>query len=373
MAKEKKDDLDVLFDSITKINPFSTTLDDEKGLAHVSGYLSTRYYAVNAILSGDIYKGIPHGRATTIFGPSASGKSLISALLQKSAQENDMRVIIFDTEFDKDGRMEASFGVDLSKVKTVPIETAEELIIQSNKIIEQIVGNPKLHGKVLFVLDSIGFIGSDKEMKDAVDKNKVAMDMGLKAKQLKTWARTFKGKLSKSKCPMLMINHEIANPNQMYESIFKEQGGGKWIEFLSTVMVHISSRNEKQDENNLADEISGLTKGNYTGKTLKLFTQKNRLIQPFKTADVYLNFVTGPAIYSGLLELVQGLDVKEIYLKDAEGNVGKGRTYYLRLGEEEVKLGAKKDWLYDKEIWDKILPILNEYVKNELNYKTHVV
>lgn len=371
MSEEK--DLDALFKAVSKVNEFSTTLDDESGLAKIKGYLSTKYHAVNAILSGDVYKGIPKGRVTTLFGPSSSGKSLISALLQASATEEDMRVIIFDTEFDKDGRMEESFGVDLSKVKSVPIETVEDLIIQSTKIIDTVVQNPKLHGKVFFVLDSLGFLGSEKELKDAVDKNKVAMDMGLKAKQLKTWARNVKGKISKSGCPFLVINQEIADPNQMHESIFKKQGGGNAAEFLSTVMIHISSRNEKKDEKNMLDEISGATKGNYTGKTLKVFTQKNRVVQPFKTAEVYLNFVTGPDFYSGLLDMVEQFGMGELYTKDADGNIGKGLTFYLKTGEEEIKLGRRKDWQYNKEHWEKILPILNEYISDGINYKSHSV
>ena len=88
---------------------------------------------------------------------------------------------------------------------------------------------------------------------------------------------------------------------------------------------------------------------------------------------MYLNFVTGPAIYSGLLELVEGLGMTEIYTRDAKGERGKGLTYYLQDGDNEIELGRRKEWQYSKEQWEKILPVLNEYVKRELNYKSHSV
>jgi len=179
-----------------------------------------------------------------------------------------------------------------------------------------------------------------------------------------------KGKVSKTKCPMIMINHEIADPNQMYESIFKKQGGGNSIEYISTVMIHVSAKKEKQDAKNNVDIESIMTKGGYTGQNIRLFTQKNRIAIPHKNVEVYLNYITGIDKYSGLEGMLPLID-DVLYLKDAQGNVGKGRTYYLKDGDEEIKLGSLNDWKRNSEVWDKILPILNEKVKIEFGYKVH--
>jgi RecA/RadA recombinase len=359
-----------LFKQAQKLNKYATTLDDEDTLSKIGGFVSTQCYAINAIFSADLFGGIPKGRVTTLFGPSQSGKSFISALSQKSAQDDDMDVVIFDTEFDKDGRMEKSLGVDLSRVLTVPIESVEELIIQSTKMLDEIIEDESEHGKYLFILDSLGFLASEKQLEDASKKNKVAMDMGLKAKLIKQWFSNLKGKISKTGCPFVIINHEIANPNQMYESIFKEQGGGKSTEFVSTVMAHISAKKEKQDSSNEKDVQTMMAKKEYSGQHIRVFTQKNRCAIPHKETEVYLNYATGIDKYSGLGPLLEKLDT--LYLKDAQGNIGKGRTYYLKDGDEEIKLGSMKEWRHNEEIWAKILPQLNEVVKSELAYRAHV-
>lgn len=358
-----------LFKTAQKLNPFATQMDDEGVLAKIDGYISTGCYAINAVFSGDLFGGVPKGRATTLFGPSQSGKSFISALLQKHAQEDGMDVIVFDTEFDKDGRMESSLGVDLSRVMTIPIETVEELIKQATKMLDEVVADESEHGKYFFILDSLGFLASEKQLEDATKKDKVAMDMGLKAKLIKTFFSNIKGKISKSKCAFLIINHEIADPNQLHESVFKKQGGGNATEFVSTIMANISAKKEKQDDTNTLDVETLMTNKNYTGQTIRVFTQKNRVAIPHKKAEVYLNYATGIDPYSGLEPFLEKLDC--LYLKDAQGNVGKGRTYYLKDGDEEIKIGAMKDWKHDKEVWDKILPKLNEIVKKEMGYRTH--
>ena len=52
---------------------------DESPYSKPTGYLDTGSYAINRVLTGDIHKGIPMGRITTIYGESQSGKSLLAA------------------------------------------------------------------------------------------------------------------------------------------------------------------------------------------------------------------------------------------------------------------------------------------------------
>lgn len=354
-----------LFKTAQKLNPYATYMGEDN-ITKISGYIDTGCYAINAIFSADLFGGIPKGRVTTLFGPSQSGKSFISALCQKGAQKQDMDVVVFDTEFDKDGRMEKSLGVDLSRVMTIPIESVEELIVQATKLFDDIISDTSEQGKYLFVLDSLGFLASKKQLEDA-GNNKVPMDMGLKAKMIKQFFNNIKGKISKTKCPFIIINHEIADPNQQYESIFKTQGGGHSVEFVSTVMAHISAKKEKQDKSNELDVQTIMTKKDYTGQNIRIFTQKNRCAIPHKNTEIYLNFATGIDPYSGLEGLLEYLD--SLYLKDSKGEIGKGRTYYLKDGEEEIKLGSLNDWKHNKEVWDKILPMLNNVVKKELSYR----
>ena len=202
-----------LLGQLHKVNDSATSLKEDK-LSNITDWISTGNYALHGIISADLFKGIPCGRITTLFGPSQSGKSYISAMLQKHAIEKGMTPIIFDSEFDKDGRMEESLGVDTESVGVVPVETIEDVTVEMSKMFKMIHENDEI-GKYLFILDSLGALSTRKEMDD-VEASKVAQDMGLKAKLIKSFYRIMKGKCSRSKCPLVVINHEIENPNEMH-------------------------------------------------------------------------------------------------------------------------------------------------------------
>ena len=61
----------------------------ESTLAKVTEYLSTGNFAINRVLTGDIYKGFPVGRISCIAGASQSGKSLLVANTVVEALKNN--------------------------------------------------------------------------------------------------------------------------------------------------------------------------------------------------------------------------------------------------------------------------------------------
>jgi RecA/RadA recombinase len=265
--------------------------------------------------------------------------------------------------------MEKSFGVDTSNVITIPVDTIEQTILEMTKVFSDIK-EKNLQGQILLILDSIGGLSTDKEIEGA-ENNKLSQDMGLRAKWIRSLMRTMKAKCALTRCPFVVINHEIENPNAMYESIFKQQGGGHAIEFFSSVMINVGKKKEKQDAQNEFDETSALTKAGVTGQFIKCFTHKNRCAIPHKEVLCYLNYINGIDPYSGLKELIDMIPTV-IYTKSAQGEIGKGYTYYLKNGEEEIKLGKYSEWRNDVAIWEKILPSLNEFVKSEFSYKLHI-
>lgn len=58
-----------LMDEIDEINPYATYLS-ESTLSRVDNYIDTGSLALNAIVSGSLYKGIPEGRVVQFAGPS---------------------------------------------------------------------------------------------------------------------------------------------------------------------------------------------------------------------------------------------------------------------------------------------------------------
>jgi RecA/RadA recombinase len=352
-----KGGLKSILNTVGKVNPFATSMDQES-ISKVPYFISTGNYALNAKISADLFKGIAGGRITTIFGPSQSGKSLLSAHLQKNAQEMGITPIIFDSEFDKDGRMEKSIGVNIEEVATIPVNTVEDVIVQMGKTFDKIIENEEF-GKYIVILDSLGALGTSK-LEDDIKKNKVAQDMGAKAKLIKALFNTMKAKTAISKCALVVLNHDMEDPNQMYESIFKKWPGGKAVEFFSTTMMYISAKKEKKTDDE-GDEVLADAKGGYSGQTIRFFTQKNRLALPHLECETYLNFITGWNSYSGLKDIAINLGIIR----------PSGKTYEMKNDKGEWEsIGYQKTWKYDAKFWkEKVFPVLNPIINEEYAYR----
>jgi len=102
--------------------------------------VSTGSYALNRIISGDIYKGIPNGRVVIFSGESASGKSLFAAEITANALEHEDFDIIF--YFDSEGGGLKSFfegrGCDLDKIEHVPLENVEDATVKILAVYSQL-------------------------------------------------------------------------------------------------------------------------------------------------------------------------------------------------------------------------------------------
>jgi RecA/RadA recombinase len=196
---------------------------------------------------------------------------------------------------------------------------------------------------------------------DDVEASKVAQDMGLKAKLIKSFYRIMKGKCSLTKCPLVVINHEIENPNELHKSIFKQQGGGNSVEFFSTVMLNVAKKKEKNDSSNEKDKSLEIAKKGTSGQIIRFFTQKNRLAIPHLEIETYLNFISGLDPYSGLKDIAVSLGVMK-----------SGRSYTLIQPDgTEEKIGYYKDWRHDKDFWEKkVFPILEPKINEEFKYRT---
>ena len=173
------------------------------------------------------------------------------------------------------------------------------------------------------------------------------MDMGTRAKGLKSMMRTLTFKAAQANTTILFVNHTYDDPASMFPTLVKSQSGGKGPIYLSSVLVQLAKRDEKQDKANDDDEM--LPDANkYSGVTLRALTIKNRFIPPFLETEMYLNFKTGLDKYSGLREMAINHGAL----------VQNGSTYALPDGS---KLGYFKNWCKKTEIWDEqILPVLEE-------------
>lgn len=360
MAKaSNKHSPDVLaaFKTIDDLNPDATFLN-ESALSNISSFIDTGSMALNSIISGSLYGGVPSGRVTGFSGPTSCGKTYIINRILANAQKAGRYVVIWDTENAVDNKGATNMGIDTSKVKYCPVETVEQCRNQISQFLDTVI-EKQLKGQFIISIDSLGNLVSTKEMND-VAAGKDAADMGTRAKGLKSMLRVLTHKAAKADVPILFSNHIYENPAAMFPSLVKQQSGGSGPLYMSSVLVQMAVKNEKTSggssgSREAVEDTTPLSK-DINGVTLRVLTTKNRVVPPFMETEMYLNFKTGLAKYSGLLDMAVGYGIV----------VQNGATFALADG---TKLGYYKSWRQDEEVWNHILPQLEAKLQSELQYK----
>lgn len=352
MSDFDKDTLAAL-DSIDKVNPFATYLEDST-LSRVGGWIDTGSYVLNAIVSGSIHGGIPKGRVTMLGGESMTGKTLFVLKILANAQKEGLIPVIFDTENAVDPEGAQRIGLDISKVKYVPCVTIEQTRNALYKFLTS-VKEKGLEGKFIVAIDSLGNLQSELEH-SRMGKESTSSDMGSKARAMKSLMQTCTNLGATTQTTILCTNHVYDDPAAMFPSIEKHMPGGKSIVYLPSVTVQLARKPMKSDGGKTMDAETAVGQKNYAGVLIRALTRKNRFIKQYLQGEMFLSFHTGLDRYYGLLDLAVGVGAV----------IQTGSTYQLPDGK---KIGYYKNFRKDIDLWENtILPVLEEKIKTEWAY-----
>ena len=345
----------------------------ESTYAEVQDFLDTGSYALNRVLTGDIHKGFPVGRISTLFGQSGSGKSLIAANTAALALKNNKVdvVYIFDSEGGTLVNIFKQHGVDMSKVNHIPVASVEQCSVKMLQTYDMLVkarqeylADPDNNDEVraICILDSYGALAADKLVNDAVNKDRNAMDMGLGAKLKNNLMRGLMMRVVQSNATLLIINHEYQDPSAMFASKVHAMAGGLGIQFASHLILQCEKLLIKSTD---MDFMTGLEKddvdsGFFKGNKIKLFVVKNRICKPAYTATVYVDFNYGIAKYDGLVEDA----VKMGYLIDVRGGY-ECKSY-------SDKRITYKELIKNDEIWNSFLEDFNSKSIEMMGYSNTI-
>ena len=355
MSKFDDKEIDKALDSIDKINPFATYLEDST-LSRVGGWIDTGSYVLNAIVSGSIHGGIPKGRVTMMGGESMTGKTLFVLKILANAQKEGLIPVIFDTENAVDPEGAERIGLDISKVKYVPCVTIEQTRNALFKFLTA-VKEKGLEGKFIIAIDSLGNLQSELEH-SRMGKDSTSSDMGTKARAMKSLMQTCTNLGATTQTTILCTNHVYDDPSAMFPSIEKNMPGGKSIVYLPSVTIQLARKPMKSDGGKTMDAETAVGQKNYAGILIRALTRKNRFIKQYLQGEMFLSFHTGLDRYYGLLDLAVGVGAV----------VQTGSTYQLPDGK---KIGYYKNFRKDKDLWENtILPVLEEKIKKEWAYSS---
>ena len=271
-------------------NEFASLASDGIAAGDVESFVDTGSYIFNALVSGSIFGGIPSNKITALAGETGTGKTFFCLSVVKSFLDTnpDAGVVYFETESAISKEMVETRGIDSKRLVIFPINTIEEFRTQAVRIIDKYLESSKDERKpLMFVLDSLGMLATNKEVEDASNEKNVR-DM-TKAQLVKSCFRLLTLKLGKANIPMIVTNHTYDVIGSYVPT--KEMGGGSGLKYSASTIVYLSKKKEKEGTD-------------LVGNIIKCEAKKSRLTREGSKVETRLFFdYRGLERHYGLLEL----------------------------------------------------------------------
>ncbi len=280
--------MDFLKDIVKEIGDDFTKLASE--IDEVEQFVDTGSYIFNGLCSGSIYGGVSSNKITAIAGESSTGKTFFSLAVVKNFLDTnpDAYVLYFDTEASITKALLDSRKIDTSRLVVINVVTIEEFRQKALKAVDKYLQMPMDERKpCMFVLDSLGMLSTEKEIRDALDDKQVR-DM-TKLQLVKGAFRMLTLKLGQANVPLIVTNHTYDVIGAYVPT--KEMGGGSGLKYAASTIIYLGKKKEKDGK----DVI---------GNIIKAKTHKSRLSKENKQVEVRLYYdARGLDRYYGLLEL----------------------------------------------------------------------
>lgn len=294
-----------------------------------TGFIDTGSYALNAVLSGSIYGGIPNNRVVMLAGAPSAGKSFLAlACIKTYMDENPTAsVLYFDTEFALERSMVAKRGIDVNRFHIVQTETLEDFRTKAVKILDAYEKSKKKLPMV-FALDSLSNLATNKEVADAMTGH-TARDM-TKAQVIRSIFRILTNKLGKNNVPLIVTSHTYSSMD-MYSPVVISGGAGH-VYAASTVITLNKAKFKEGNE--------------VIGNVIRATVYKSRYTKENKKVELKLDYNTGLDRYYGILPIAEKY-----------GIIKKVSTRYeLPNGDKVfgVRINADPEKYFTKDVLDKI-------------------
>jgi recombination protein RecA len=303
------------------------------GFNDPTDWVSTGNYALNYLISGDFFKGVPLGKVTVFAGESGAGKSYIcSGNIIRHAQEQGIYVILVDTENALDEAWLHALGVDTSENKLLKLNVAmiDDVAKTISEFMKEYRAMPEDERmKVLFVIDSLGMLLTPTDL-NQFEAGDLKGDMGRKPKALTALVRNCVNMFGSYNVGLVATNHTYASQD-MFDPDDKISGGQGFI-YASSIVVAMKKLKLKEDEDgNKVSDVLGIR------SACKIM--KTRYAKPFESVQVKIPYSTGMAPTSGLVDMFEKMGVLT-----KSGN----KLQYVSKKTGEIVSEFRKNWSEDK-------------------------
>jgi RecA/RadA recombinase len=253
-------------------------------------YVDTGSFIFNALVSGSIRGGLSGNKITAIAGESSTGKTFFALAVVKNFLDSDPNafVVYYDTESAITRSLLEERNIDTSRVIVMNIVTIEAFRTKALQCVDKYLKvEEEDRQPMLFVLDSLGMLSTEKEIGDALIDKQVK-DM-TKPALVKGAFRMLTLKLGQACVPLIVTNHTYDVIGSYVPT--KEMGGGSGLKYAASTIIYLTKKKEKDGKEVI-------------GNIIKAKTAKSRLSKENKQVEIRLYYdERGLDKYYGLLEL----------------------------------------------------------------------
>lgn len=275
-------------------------LGNDNLYSDIDCFIDTGSYALNALYSGSLFKGLPGNKISLLAGPSTTGKSFfLISIINHFLQMNKKHHVVF---FESEGALTSDDIkkriCDPKRILLIPTITIEQLRTESLILLEHYLTHKDSDDrKFLFAVDSLGMLSTNKEIGDTRDGSD---KRDMTSAQLKRgFFRIITMKLSEAKVPLIMTNHTY-DEQKMYGK--RVMSGGQGAMYAGTNVLFLSRKDDKESGN---------------GVFITCQQKKSRMTKMGLSVTTRVDYDTGLDRYYGLVDL--GLECG--YLKNVSRKI----------------------------------------------------
>ncbi|MCY1226008.1 Protein RecA [compost metagenome] len=300
-------------------------------------FLSTGYPPLDLILSGSYVGGFPEGRIAEVYGPPASGKTLLATLMMIQAQRAGGMAIFVDHEHAFNQTFAASFGLDLTFPRFMYIDpdTWEQGQQKAFTVAEYVRVNKAIDATapIVIVTDciaaatpkSVKYDSKTGKLKSMEDRN--MNDTTALARATAAVLPQIADVARQHNVVAIYLNQLRTKPGVTHGDPSYTPGGGS-PEYYSVTRLAVSTAK-------IMKEING--KKEFAGREITLKCTKSKTTRPFQETKLRLTYdADGKAhldFTSGLVDTLVEMGKIE---KDGKMVVWEGKKYWASVLSKKI-------------------------------------